>query len=89
MTVTARPGPGGPGLAGLGSESAIDVKAARRFAKPVQRRSPEGLRVRGREKQAILLNHGVTMSVYADIGIMKRRHRCFDYDVDIGYEMQL
>ncbi len=31
-TVTALPGdPGGPGLAGLGSESAIDVNAARRF----------------------------------------------------------
>ena len=31
--------PGGPGLAGLGSESVIDVKAARHFAE-LQRRAP-------------------------------------------------
>jgi hypothetical protein len=31
--------PGGPGLAGLGSESVKDIKAARRFAE-LQRRAP-------------------------------------------------
>ncbi len=52
--------PGGPGLAGLpvreslGSESAIDVKVARRFAElPVQRRAPIRARAPRARKRAI------------------------------------